>query len=81
MVGTDLPPPTADGKEGRKKMTDLEMFKKVLKIIRCELEEESGVDGIKIDIWLDELYVGTAYFTNNGSFIDFCNWLADGSKE
>ena len=62
-------------------MTDLEMFKKVLKIIRCELEEEGGADGTKIDIWLGELYVGTAYFENNGSFIDFCNWLADGSKE
>lgn len=79
MVGK--PTTTTNGRRKGEIMTDLEMFKKVLKIIRCELEEESGTDGTKIDIWLGELYVGTAYFENNGSFIDFCNWLADGSKE
>jgi len=55
-------------------MTDLEMFKKVLGIIKCELEETTIADGTKIDIWSEEHYVGTAYFKNDGSCFDFCNW-------
>ena len=39
-------------------MTDLEIFKKVLTIIRCEFEEIKTEDRTKLDAWLDMLGQG-----------------------